>query len=69
MPSPQSLTEADRRIVAGWAADCAERVLPLFEREAPTDGRARDAIERARAFSRGELDAAGLAELCRDAVR
>ncbi|SFF33136.1 putative immunity protein [Curtobacterium sp. YR515] len=59
MPSPQSLTEADRRIVAGWAADCPERVLPLFEREAPTDGRARDAIERARAFSRGELDAAG----------
>lgn len=59
MPSPQSLSEADRRLVAAWAADCAERVLPLFEAEAPHDGRARDAIARARAFSRGELTAAG----------
>ena len=57
--SSQSLSEADRRIVAGWAADCAERVLPLFEAEAPDDGRARDAIDRTRAFARGELDAAG----------
>ena len=57
--SPQALSEGDRRIVAAWAADCAERVLPLFEREAPDDIRPRDAIERARAFSRGELDAAG----------
>ncbi|WP_309617993.1 putative immunity protein [Salinibacterium sp.] len=59
MPSPQSLSEADRRIVATWAADCAERVLVLFETEAPTDGRPREAIARTRAFSRGELDAAG----------
>ncbi|WP_366125340.1 putative immunity protein [uncultured Microbacterium sp.] len=34
MLSPQSLSEPDRRLVAAWAADCAERVLPLFEREA-----------------------------------
>ena len=59
MASPQALSEADRRLVAVWAADCAERVLPLFEREAPDDIRPRDAIERTRAFSRGELDAAG----------
>ena len=59
MPSPQSLSDADRRIVAAWAADCAERVLPLFEAEAPTDDRPRDAIARARAFARGELDASG----------
>ena len=59
MPSPQALSEADRRLVAVWAADCAERVLSLFEREAPDDIRPRDAIERTRAFSRGELDAAG----------
>lgn len=58
MPSPQTLSEADRRIVAGWAADCAERVLALFEAEAPADGRPRDAIARARAFARGELDVA-----------
>jgi hypothetical protein len=59
MPSPQSLSESDRRLVAAWAADCAERVLPLFEAEAPDDDRPRDAIVRARAFARGELDAAG----------
>jgi hypothetical protein len=53
------LSEADRRTVAGWAADCAERVLELFEAEAPGDTRARDAIARARAFARGELDVAG----------
>ena len=54
--SPQTLSEADRRIVAAWAADCAERVLGLFETEAAGDSRPRDAIARARAFARGELD-------------
>jgi immunity protein 5 of polymorphic toxin system len=56
--SPQTLSEADRRTVAGWAADCAERVLWLFEAEAPGDSRPRDAIARARAFARGELGVA-----------
>ena len=56
--SPQTLTEADRRIVAVWAAECAERVLGLFEAEAPRDSRPRDAIARTRAFARGELDTA-----------
>jgi len=51
--SPQTLTEADRRNVAVWAADCAERVLGLFEAEAPGDCRPRDAIARLRAFARG----------------
>jgi hypothetical protein len=41
-----------------WAADCADRVLSLFESEAPGDDRPRDAVARARAFSRGELGAA-----------
>lgn len=59
MASPQSLSEDDRRIVALWAADCAERVLQLFEAEAPADGRPADGIARARAFGRGELDTAG----------
>ena len=58
MDSPQTLDQADRRIVAAWAADCAERVLGLFEAEAPGDTRPRDAIARARAFARGELGAA-----------
>lgn len=59
MCSPQTLSEAERRIVAVWAADCAERVLGLFEAEAPGDTRPRDAIARTRAFGRGRLDIAG----------
>ena len=58
MTSPQTLSQADRRIVAAWAADCAARVLGLFEEEAPGDCRPRGAIARARAFARGELDVA-----------
>jgi hypothetical protein len=56
--SPQTLSEADRRLVAAWAADCAERVVGLFEAEAPTDNRPRALIARARAFARGELNTA-----------
>ncbi|MFT4030238.1 MAG: hypothetical protein QM675_10215 [Protaetiibacter sp.] len=59
MPSPQSLDDSDRRAVAAWAADCAERVIALFQAEAPADGRPADAIARARAYARGESDAAG----------
>lgn len=58
MSSPQTLSEADRRLVAAWAADCAERVLGLFEAEAPGDERVRAAIARTRAYARGELDTA-----------
>ncbi len=58
MTSPQTLSESDRRVVAAWAADCAERVLQVFEAEAPEDDRPREAIARARAFARGELGAA-----------
>ncbi|MDQ2699437.1 MAG: hypothetical protein M3Y46_11645 [Actinomycetota bacterium] len=59
MASAQALSDVERRAVAAWAADCAERVLPLFEAEAPDDDRPRDAIARARAYANGELDAAG----------
>jgi hypothetical protein len=60
--SPQTLSEADRRMVAAWAADCAERMLELFEAEAPDDGRPRNAIARARAFADGDV---GVAEQIR----
>ena len=56
--SPQTLSEADRRLVAAWAADCAERVVGLFEAEAPDDDRPRALIARTRAFARGELNTA-----------
>lgn len=56
--SLQTLGESDRRVVAAWAADCAERALAIFERERPADDRPRKAIDRARAYARGELDTA-----------
>ena len=40
-----------------FAADCAEHVLYLFERDYPNDNRPRKAIEAARAFANGEIDA------------
>jgi len=49
------ISEGDRGRVGLWAADCAERVLPLFEAVAPSDTRPRDAIEGIRAWARGEL--------------
>lgn len=39
-----------------FAADCAERVLPIFEKTCPGDDRPRKAIEAARAFARGEIN-------------
>ena len=56
--SPQSLSEADRRVVAVWAADCAEHVLAVFHAEAPDDVRPRALIARTRRFARGELGTA-----------
>lgn len=44
-----------------FAADCAERVLPLFEKFQPNDDMPRKAIEAARAFARGEITAAAWA--------
>jgi hypothetical protein len=50
-----TLSEDDRRVLAAWAADCAERTLSLFELHASNDLRPRDAIDGVRAFARGEL--------------
>lgn len=54
-------TEADEidlsmdelREIARYAAECATRALPIFEREVPADSRPRDAIETAFAFAAG----------------
>ena len=42
------------RLLAAWAADCAEHVLPLFGEKYPQDDRPRRAIETSRAWARGE---------------
>ncbi|NYZ74875.1 hypothetical protein H0O03_01255 [Candidatus Micrarchaeota archaeon] len=49
----KKLSTQDRRVLARWAADCAEHVLLYFEKEYPTDDRPRKAIEAARAWARG----------------
>lgn len=48
------LSKEDHRRLAAWAADCAERLLPVFERTSP-DPRPRAAIEVARAWARDEV--------------
>lgn len=50
-----TLTDTDHRLLALWAATCAEHVLHLFEAVQPADLRPRQAIEAARAWTRGEL--------------
>lgn len=49
------LDKGDQRSLALWAADCAEHVLPHFEKKYPGDDRPRKAIEAARAWTRGEI--------------
>lgn len=46
---------ADHRLLALWAAACAEHVLHFFESEQPLDQRPRQAIEAIREWTRGEL--------------
>ena len=43
------------QLLAVWAADCAEHVLPLFDECYPQDHRPRRAIDTARAWARGEV--------------
>ena len=53
-PGSMTLSDEERRLLGLWAADCAERALPLFEAKTPSDTRPREAIEGIRAFARGE---------------
>ncbi len=50
-----TLTDSDHRLLALWAAACAEHVLHLFELAQPSDPRPRQAIELTRAWARGEI--------------
>ena len=50
-----SLSDDDHRLLAIWAADCAQHVLHHFEQARPEDDRPRRAIELARAWARGEI--------------
>ena len=44
--------KSDHKLLAIWAADCAERVLPYFEEAFPEDDRPRKAIEACREWAR-----------------
>lgn len=50
-----TLTDPDHHLLALWAAGCAEHVLHFFESERPSDRRPREAIDQARAWTRGEI--------------
>jgi hypothetical protein len=50
-----TLEDSDHRLLAEWAAQCAEHVLPLFEAARPRDPRPLRALVLARAWTRGEV--------------
>jgi hypothetical protein len=50
-----TLEDSLHRLLATWAADCAEHVLDCFSSQYSDDDRPRRAIEQARAWSRGEI--------------
>jgi len=50
-----TLQDDDHRLLALWAADCAEHVLHHFEQARPEDDRPRRAIHLGRAWARGEI--------------
>ena len=49
-----TLQDDDHRLLAMWAAACAEHALHHFERARPEDDRPRRAIDLGRAWARGE---------------
>lgn len=50
-----TLDDKTHQSLALWAAQCAERVLHLFEEQCPDDMRPAEAIKAARAWARGEI--------------
>ncbi len=58
-----TLTLESLRAVGSWAADCAERALPVYEKHAASDSRPRAAIEGIRVFAGGGKRTAQLRSL------
>lgn len=50
-----TLSDADHRLLARWAAACAGHVLDHFEQAQPNDQRPRHALAQLEAWVRGEL--------------
>jgi Imm-5 like putative immunity protein len=51
----KKFNKQDQRSLAIWAADCAERVLPFFEKVNTKDNRPRKAIEACRIWVRTDV--------------
>jgi hypothetical protein len=49
-PMEELVRETDKKTLAAWATDCAERVLPYFEENYPEDPRPRNALTALRAW-------------------
>lgn len=62
-PDSITLSLDDLRVMGRWAAECAERALPVFESRAPSDPRPRAAIEGIRRFASGGKRTAQLRSL------
>lgn len=50
------MTDDTHHLLALWAADCAEHVLPIFEAFRAEDNRPRLAVEAARAWADGKIN-------------
>lgn len=62
-----TLTLESLRVIGGWAADCAERALFVFETHAGSDSRPRAALEGIREFAGGGRRTARLRSLAMEA--
>ncbi len=62
-----TLSMESLRVIGGWAADCAERALSVYERQAASDSRPRAAIEGIRGFADGGKRTARLRSLACEA--
>jgi len=68
----RKLTTWNEKTARLFACDCAERVLPIYEKEYPDDKRPREAIEAARRYAKGKATKKELAaawSAARDAAR
>lgn len=63
------LEDKHHKLLAVWAATCAEHVLYYFETANPDDKRPRIAVEQAYAWSRGEINMTRAREAAFDAHR
>ncbi len=67
-PKYFTLSLESLRAIGGWAADCAERALSVYETRADSDSRPRAAIEGIRVFAGGEKRTARLRSLAMEAM-